>query len=988
MKNLLTVFAALFLSTGNHCFAQSKNYASLVNPFIGTGGHGHTYPGASMPFGMMQLSPDTRLEGWDGCGGYHYSDSLIYGFSHTHLSGTGIPDYCDILLMPFTGDVKWNNKEYASPFSHKNEKAHAGYYEVLLNKHNIKAAITTSTRAGMHQYSFPAGTTEGKVLIDLKHRDEVLESSLELVNDYEVRGMRRSKSWASNQVVYFYLKFDQPISNAEGWLKHPPSSHVKTTSFSNLPIGLVLDGKDVKAAYTFDLMGKNEVNVKVGISGVSMDNAHMNLDTEIPGWDFNAVKTNAENAWNTELSKIEVTGGTKDEQTVFYTALYHASLNPNIYTDVNGEYRGTDKQIHKANGFTNYTVFSLWDTYRALHPLMNMINKKRSNDWINTFLVQYKFGGMLPVWELSANETFCMIGYHSIPVIADAFAKGINGFDKIFALKAMTDYAESNRFGLTAYQAKGFISNDDDHESASKTMEYAYDDWCIAQFAKSIGDDSTYKKYMQRSLYYRNLFDPSTGHIRGKVQGFWYSPFKAGEVNNFFTEGNSWHYSFAVPQDISGLAKLYGGKEKFATKADELFTTKEKLSGRDQADVTGLIGQYAQGNEPSHHMAYLFNYVGKPWRTQELVSKINKEFYLNSPDGLIGNEDCGQMSAWYIFSAMGFYPVTPASGIYTLGTPVFDEVKLHLENGKTFTITSKNLSTANFYVKGMQLNGAGYDKTFIRFEDIEQGGNMVFDMTSSPNQQRGVKENEMPVAMVDDAEFVPAPYFEMTSNKVKESLTVQMKNIDKDAVIFYSVQPQGQKAGAWTKYSKPFLLRSAALVKYYAQKNNFKSKEASQRFYKVVTDRTISIKSAVHPMYTAGGPDALIDGIMGTHNWKTGEWQSYYAKDFEAVVEFKQPKKISYIGAHVLQDVSPWIVYPKQVIFEVSNDGQHFKPLTTITNNKAAEDKPAEAQTLGDDVNVIAKYVRIKAINAGTLPAWHESAGYPTHLFIDEIIIR
>ncbi|MBC7935344.1 MAG: glycoside hydrolase family 92 protein [Rhizobacter sp.] len=959
----------------NNIFAQTKNYAFIVNPFIGTGGHGHTYPGASMPFGMMQLSPDTRLEGWDGCGGYHYSDSLIYGFSHTHLSGTGIPDYCDILLMPFTGEVKWNNKEYASVFSHKNEKAHAGYYEVLLDKYNIKAALTTTVRAGMHQYSFPADAKEGKVLIDLKHRDEVLESSLEIVNEYEVRGMRRSKSWASNQVVYFYLKFETPI-RSHGF---------------ELQKGLLSNSANhTKAFFSFDLEKNKTINVKIGISGVSMENAHMNLDTEIVGWDFNEVKTNAQNAWNRELGKIEVKGGTKDEQTVFYTSLYHTSLHPNVYTDVNGEYRGTDKQVHKASGFTNYTVFSLWDTYRALHPLMNIINKKRSGDWINTFLAQYKYGGMLPVWELSANETFCMIGYHSIPVIADAYNKGIKNFDAQYALKAMTDYAESNRFGLNAYQAKGFISNDDDHESASKTMEYAYDDWCIAQFAKNIGNDTVYKKYMQRSLNYRNLYDPSTGHIRGKVQGFWYSPFKAGEVNNFFTEGNSWHYSFAVPQDINGLAKLYGGREKFAAKADELFTTKEPLSGRDQADVTGLIGQYAQGNEPSHHMAYLFNYAGKPWRTQELVSKINKEFYLNSPEGLIGNEDCGQMSAWHIFSAMGFYPATPASGIYTLGTPVFEEVKLHLENGKTFTIAARNLTNKNFYVQGIELNRVAYNNTFIKSEDIEQGGTMVFEMASAPNYQRGINENEMPVAMIDDAGFVPVPYFEITSNKIKEALTVVMKDIDKEATVFYSIQPEGKKEGTWTKYTKPFVLRNASLVKYYAQKGSNKSKEASQQFYKVVSDRTITIKSKVHSMYTAGGPEALIDGITGTSNWKTGEWQSYYDQDFEAVVAFKQPKKIDFLGLHVLEDISPWIKFPKEILFEVSNDGINYRKVSNIIYDGSSEERPAQAITMGGDVkeNITARYVRIIAKSGGKLPAWHESAGYPSHLFIDEIIIK
>ncbi|HRE64012.1 MAG TPA: GH92 family glycosyl hydrolase [Ferruginibacter sp.] len=958
-------------------FSQTKNYTSLVNPFIGTGGHGHTYPGASMPFGMMQLSPDSRLEGWDGCSGYHYSDSVIYGFSHTHLSGTGIPDYCDILLMPFTGDVKWNNKEYASPFSHKNEKAQPGYYEVLLDKHNIKASLTTSIRSGMHQYRFATDATEGKVLIDLKHRDEVLESSLEIVNDYEVKGMRRSKSWATNQMLYFYLKFDQPIAKYGIAINDQLQQGISKAS-----------GKNVKSFFSFNLKEGKTVQVKIGISGVSEENAHLNLDSEIPGWDFDLIKTNADKAWNNELSKIEVSGGTKDEQTIFYTAMYHASLNPNIYTDVNGEYRGTDLKVHKANGFTNYSVFSLWDTYRALHPLMNIINKKRSGDWINTFLAQYKNGGMLPVWELSGNETFCMIGYHSVPVIVDAYLKGVTGFDKEYALKAMMDYAEGNRYGLTAYQNKGFISNDDDHESASKTVEYAYDDWCIAQFAWRLGKEDIYKKYLNRSLYYRNLFDPSTNHIRGKVQGFWFSPFKAGEVNNFYTEGNSWHYSFAAPQDINGLAKLMGGMDKFYNKANELYTTTEPLSGRDQADVTGLIGQFAQGNEPSHHMTYLFNYAGKPWRTQELLSKITKEFYLNSPDGLIGNEDCGQMSAWYIFSAMGFYPVTPASRTYALGAPVFDEVKMHLENGKTFTITAKNLSKNNFYVKGMQLNGVEYSKTFISDQDFVDGGNMVFEMSNQPNLQRGIQPGEMPVAEVDDANFVPAPYFEMESNKIIKPINVVMKNIDKDASIFYSITPNGGKAGTFKKYSKPFVLTDAALVQYYAEKKGIKSKPASQQFYKVITDRTIKINSKVNPMYTAGGADALIDGIVGTANWKTGEWQGYYDQDFEAVIQFKQPRKIRYVGANVLQDVSPWILYPAAIQVDISNDGKSFEPLFVRQYENNPENVPAIVKTIGQDVNTTTKYVRIRLKNGGKLPAWHESAGFASHLFVDELIVK
>jgi len=671
------IFCLILCNFGFLSFAQ-RDYTTLVNPFIGTGGHGHTYPGASMPFGMMQLSPDTRGADWDGSSGYHYSDSVIYGFSHTHLSGTGIPDYCDVLFMPFIGDVKWDSKDYRSTFSHKNEKASPGYYEVLLDNNNIKAQLTTSIRSGMHQYTFPQTAKAGSILIDLKWRDEVLESWIEKVSDYELRGLRRSRSWAQNQYLYFYIKFERPIKE---FLVFNDGKEVNDSK---------AEGKNLKVAVQFDLSAGKIIRAKVGISGVNAEGAKLNLDSEIKDWNFDKLRGNAKASWNKELSKINIKGGTKDQQTVFYTALYHTFLVPNIYQDVDGQFRGTDLKVHRSSNTTNYSVFSLWDTYRAYHPLMSIINQKRTSDWISTFLMEYKYGGMLPVWELSGNETFCMIGYHSVPVIVDAYQKGIRGFDAGMMLQAMRSYAESNRFGLNFYRENGYLSNDKEHESASKTLEYAYDDWCIAQFAKWTGNDSVYNKYLLRSQNYKNLFDPSSLHIRGKVQGFWFSPFDATEVNNFFTEGNSWHYSFTAQQDIDGLIKLYGGREKFAGKLEELFTTKASLTGREQADVTGLIGQYAQGNEPSHHMAYLFDYAGMPWRTQELVHKICTEFYTNSPDGLIGNEDCGQMSAWYVLSAMGFYEVTPGSGVYALGTPQFDEVDIHLENGKTLSIKARN----------------------------------------------------------------------------------------------------------------------------------------------------------------------------------------------------------------------------------------------------------------------------------------------------------
>jgi predicted alpha-1,2-mannosidase len=789
--------------------------------------------------------------------------------------------------------------------------------------------------------------------------------------------MRRSRSWAKDQILFFYMKFERPIKEYGIAVNDGLQKGIKSAN-----------GKNLKAWFGFDLPADRKLHVKVGLSGVSMENAKLNLDTEIPAWDFNGLKSAAENAWNQELGKIEIKAGSKDQQTVFYTALYHACLNPNIYTDVNGEYRGTDLKVHKANGFTNYSVFSLWDTHRALHPLMTIINRKRTADWINTFLAQYQYGGMLPVWELSGNETFCMIGYHSVPVIVDAYQKGIRGFDAQLALKAMIDYSQSDRFGLREYGALGFVSNDKDHESASKTVEYAYDDWCIAQLAKWLGKDSLYRQYQLRSQNYKNLFDPITQHIRGKVQGFWFSPFNATEVNNFFTEGNSWHYSFTAQQDIDGLIRLYGGSEGFAQKLEELFTTSASLSGREQADVTGLIGQYAHGNEPSHHMAYLFNYAGKPWRTQELVHKICTEFYPDQPDGLIGNEDCGQMSAWLVLSSMGFYEVTPGSGIYALGTPLFGEVKIHLENGKIFSIKALNRSEKNFYVDDVLLNGKMHPATFIKHADIENGGELIFKMTDRPSHLRGIKGTDRPHSKVDDENFVAVPFFDMSTNKFKTTLSVVMKTLDPGAAIFYHVDEKDKQQKDFVQYTKTFVIDQTSNVEFYAEKKGVRSATVTQAFYKVPSDKTIAVLSEVNPMYTAGGKDALIDGITGTANWKTGEWQSYFAKDFEAIIDLQKLCPVNYVGIHVLQDVSPWIVYPKEVDFEISNDGKNYQPLVTVVNKVSMDEKGPVVQELGSNVKTVARFIRVKAKNGGVLPAWHESAGQPTHIFIDEVIIK
>ncbi|MGV3658027.1 MAG: GH92 family glycosyl hydrolase [Chitinophagaceae bacterium] len=974
MKKNCFLFLLLLLACG--AVAQ-KDYTSLVNPFIGTGGHGHTYPGATVPFGMVQLSPDTRLKGWDGCSGYHYSDSAIYGFSHTHLNGTGIEDYCDILLQPTVGKRQWMAEEYKSPFSHTKEKAYPGYYGVHLDKYGIDVKLTTTLRTGLHKYQYPKGTKEGNVLIDLAHRDIVIDSWLEKVDDYTLRGKRQSRSWALNQTLYFVMRFSQPIASYVVALDDEEKGALQKA-----------EGRNVKAYASFDVSSGKPLLVKVGLSAVSAEGAMKNLEAEQKGFDFEGTLAAAKKEWNKELGKIEVEGGTKDEQTIFYTALYHTNINPNVYMDVDGQYRGTDDKIHKAKGFTNYTIFSLWDTHRAYHPLMTIINQKRTVDWINTFLAQDEQGGMLPVWELSANETFCMIGYHSVPVIVDAYQKGIRGFDAQKALTAMRRYAESDRFGLHHYRATGFLSNDKEPESVSKTLEYAYDDWCIAQMAGWLGDTATQRTYLQRAQQYKNMYDPSTGHMRGKLGAMWYSPFDPREINHFYTEGNSWQYSFTAQQDIQGLMQLHGGREAFAKKLNELFTTSAQTTGRDQADVTGLIGQYAHGNEPSHHMAYLFNYVAQPWQTQFYLNKIYKEFYKNAPDGLIGNEDCGQMSAWYILSAMGFYPVTPGNGDYILGTPVFDKVTIHLENGKQFVVTAGRRNKDDFYVQSVKLNGKPQSASYILHNDVMNGGQLHFALGQTPNKQWGTSENNLPKTAIREHLVTPVPYFEGKDKKFKGEATVAIRSIDKSADIYYAIAPLQGSAGSYKKYGSPATINASSTVHAYAVKNGVQSQPVMQDFYRIPEDKVVRVISKVNQLYTAGGPDALIDGVVGEANYRTGEWQSYEGADFEAIVDLKTTKPVQYVGAHFLQDAACWIWMPRKVSFEWSSDGITFQPLGEVKNTVDEKDMTPVVKEFGVKVSANARYIKVRAQNHGTIGDWHPGKGGNAHIFIDEIIVR
>lgn len=739
LKPIFSIFLAIAVFS---CKTEEPpKLTKFVNPFIGTSGHGHSFPGATVPFGRVQLSPDTHTEGWDWCSGYHYSDSSIIGFSHTHLSGTGRGELLDILVMPFTGETNFDagtrenpGSGYRSPFSHANEKASPGYYKVLLDKYNIEAELTATCRAGFHRYNFPDGA-EQKLIIDLFHSlktDSISNCKFQVVNDSLVVGSHQSKGWGEKgekdwvvHEVFFAARFSGKISKVQVY-EDGKQSDGKTDASGNV----------VKAALTFKSAENQKILVKVGISEVDIDGAINNLDAEIPHWDFEQVRSQAEQEWEKVLQTVKIKTDKPEIAETFYTALYHSCVAPYTYSDADKRYRGFDKQIHIAGNFTNYTGLSLWDTFRALNPLLTIVQPARIPDLINSMLAQYEQTGLLPVWPLCASETNCMIGYHAVPVIVDAYFKGIRGFDVDKAYDAMKASAMQDEFGIKFLKEYNFIPTDLDNKSVSKTLEYAFDDWCIAQMAKDLGKTEDFEYFSKRSLAYRNVYDSKTRFMRGKdSKGNFVEPFDptfASYVKCDFVEGNSWQYSLFVPHDIPGLIEIMGGNQVLADKLDALFSVETSSLEDKPLDVTGLIGEYAHGNEPSHHVAYLYNFVNQPWKSQERLHEIMTTLYSNQPDGLCGNEDMGQMSAWYVFSAIGFYPVNPADGKYVFGTPQVSEAIFNLPEGKTFTVKATNLSDSNIYIAKVILNGKEYPRGFIRHQDLMNGGTLEFQMSDKP----------------------------------------------------------------------------------------------------------------------------------------------------------------------------------------------------------------------------------------------------------------
>ncbi len=950
----------LLLST---CQSPNDNLAKKVNPFIGTGGHGHTYPGASAPFGFMQLSPDTRLEGWDGCGGYHFTDSVIYGFSHTHLSGTGISDYGDLLFMPVTGKARFNNgavlgvdSGYASRFSHLRETAHAGYYSVHLDDYDIEVELSTSERSGMHRYQFHDGGSRA-IVIDLQHRDELINHDLKPYGAKTFGGFRVSKAWAQEQHLYFHFELSET------------PKHIEFNSDSSKAI----------LGFTDDI---EELLVKVGISAVSTKGAQANLKEEIDHWSFDKLRAETEAKWNRELAKIEAEFQDPDQEMVFYTALYHSFLNPNLFQDVDGRYRGTDMQIHQSKNHQQYTIFSLWDTYRATHPLFTISQQKRSLDFIHSFLDHYQKGSRLPMWELAANYTGCMIGYHSVSVIADAYLKGINEFDTQLALEAMLSTAEANELGKTFFLESGYMASNEEHESVSKNLEYAYNAWCIAQFAKALKEDSIAALYYQYAQHYKNIFNPGNGFMQAKRNQQFNEPFNPSEVNFNFTEANSWQYSFYVPHDLSGLIELHGGPRKLEAKLDELFSTNSETAGRHQADITGLIGQYAHGNEPSHHMAYLYNYLNAPQKTQSMVRRILKEMYLNKPDGLIGNEDCGQMSSWYVLSALGFYPVSPGETSYAIGSPIVNQATINLENGQQFKIRCKNQGPENVYIQSMEWNGKAYTKSWIEHDMIMQGGELTFTMGPQPGPSL-----ESPKSSIRQKAITPVPYLKKETLADK-SIMVHLHCADPNAKISYSLNDTSDLE---IEYSEPFSLSQATVLRMKARApEKTESSEARAWLEPVNTDRKVIYSSPPDPQYTANGSLSLVDGERGGDDFRTGYWQGWQGKDLELDIDLgPKGENIESIQIGFLQETKSWIFLPKKVVVMVSADGKGFAKIKTLspTTSDTVKGVVAEdfrCQFTRQNIRKV-KFI-IQAY--GSLPDWHISAGEPSWLFMDEILFN
>lgn len=969
MKNLV-LLVCLFCTT-----IANAQYAKYVNPFIGTGGTGHTFPGATTPFAMVQLSPDTRIDGsWEGCSGYHYSDSIIHGFSHTHLSGTGCSDYGDIAFMPWFSKKdefeKLKTWDVHSKFSHKNEKASAGFYSVVLDDIPVKVELTATTRTGFQRYTFNDDGF-GYIILNLKHRDELLEGSIHEKANLTFSGIRRSKAWATNQELYYAVEMHSPLqANMKGFYNYNY---------------IVKEGtNDTKLIIRFRTYKGLQVLIKTGLSSCDEKGAFGNLNTENPRWDFEKIKQQAFNSWEKELTKIEVedaklpnkTKKLKDNLAIFYTALYHCMIHPSIMNDVDGRYKGRDGKIHKAEGFNYYTVFSLWDTHRALHPLLNIIDKKRSHDFVITFLKQFEQSGRLPMWELWNNETDCMIGFHSVSVILDAYRKDVITKVELQQLwPAVKAEAMSNRFGLDKFREKGYLSVEDEHESVSKTLEYSYDMWCVSEIAKELelNDEVVYFKRYKDAR--KHLLNPISKLVQPRKNGNWLYNFNPFEVNNNYTEANAWQYSFYEPQRI---------ENDFAF-LDSLFMVRGKLDGREQVDITGLIGQYAHGNEPSHNYIYLLNNENR----NKHLTLVMDSFYRNNANGLIGNEDCGQMSAWYVMSALGFYQTCPGKNELAKGLPLFKQYKI-----ETFInckvqfddVVFKHPLWFKMLIDSNYKSKIEYEVTKMKFYAFNSKSDVKLKKNSNkPRSERQVQFCKSTV-VIEDA--VAPSIIPSVLKPFIDSLKITLENNELNPTylnqLFYSINNS-----EFIPFKCHFFIKDNTIIKAISGKGGDEQRRTSiAHFYKRPHNYSIQLNCTYNKQYTADGDDGIIDGLHGDKDWRKGGWQGYQSQDFEAVIDMKEIKSISEISANFLQDTRSWILFPTKVEFYTSTDNINFTLVETVTNTIPANDYTIQKSTFKIQHKKTAQFIKVKATNYGKLPNWHQGKGGDAFIFIDEIEVK
>lgn len=1049
------------------------NWVSWVRPVIGTGGHGHTFPGAVAPFGMVQLSPDTRNDAsWDACGGYYYHDSFIYGFSHTHLSGTGVSDLGDILFQPLI-EPEFEPEKYKQRFTHDEEEIQAAYYKVKFPESQIQVELTATEYIGLQRVVFPMKKGLKWILIDLKHRDALMSSSLRIVNTNTVEGHRQSKQWANNQWVYFLSRFNQPIA-----------LYQYNGDSTQLALGFNLSADTLSIQTTLSFTSKKGTYENELYELSRFSNFETSNGSDLRILQFDALVKFQKRVWDGELSRIQVkTITAPDSQLItFYTALYHCMIHPSLASDATGTYRGRDQKIHQKNHKT-YHVFSLWDTYRALHPLLSFIDKQRTRDFILTMLDQYEEGGRLPVWELGSCETNCMIGFHSVPVILDAVVQGVyfseEEQERLWrAVKHSSDYKESSYEYhipiaselLTLYGLQlGYIDVLNQSESVSKTLEYAFDDACVAKLGRLWGYNVEAEKYENRSQRWRGLWDADTKSFRPRLNGMFLEPYYLNEVNNHYTEANAWQYRFAVPQNISSLIQFFGGPDSFERALDGLFDAPEKTRGREQADITGLIGQYAHGNEPSHHMAYLYNYVGKPEKTQGLISKIQNEFYTTGPDGYIGNEDCGQMSAWHVWSALGMYPVSTGSGFWDLGVPMFDSMEVFQSDGQPITISRNNNIDDGGVIRHDLPVSAYVDFEMAPWILSEEHAKSVYkekfvDLIPTYSQllpTNNRMSNDF-LLIHRSLKFIKNSGYK--NDLVYHSIPVNSNQLIKDGTKIYRYVPElispsrtthneiYQLAIKGASKSRPvavFIRFMDSALKFEVGNNEFFKEFADLKvedvrarvpglgshhlLYHLLHDTILNFKGSAliwaayldkdswtgrpfvaryiheksnnyevqeikgnyNTQYSGGGDAALVDGVYGSEEWRSGSWQGYQSQDFETVIDLKEPTQIRYLGARFLSDERAWIFLPIKVEWEYSLDGIAYKPFNSFVydSNNRRESVGIFPLIMGHfkkSKGVRARYIRVKAKNFGKLPKGHPGYDFngDAYIFIDEVLIN